>query len=338
MSYLKKALIVLAILPIAGCGLSDIMAITCAVSSEPDHCWQAVAIQDANPDECAKVTGKDFVGQNPPRDKCYLLIADETNDYGPCKDIQGGFTSYTPNECVTNIVIKNGDPDGCKNLDGLPAQQACLEAFKTSITADKLTEINDEVDKAKSEAGANPDDKDAKDKLDKLLAKQAAMFENAPEATKSTFMKNSRETILKDVDDADVKAEIVKQTLALRDQNPGMSLNDQLAKLKEVKEQQETVKRLDDEANTLMDQVKSTASDYATTAISDAAEAKARQLLSDHGSDSLKDGIAQIEGLKEKYDKASEPFKKLEEQFQGLRKQAENSRTRSDNGHPAKSR
>jgi hypothetical protein len=69
-----------------------------------------------------------------------------------------------------------------------------------------------------------------------------------------------------------------------------------------------------------MDQMKSAASEYATEKIGDAAEAKARQMLADHGSDKLKDGIAQLEGMKEKYDKASEQYNKLNEQYEKLKK------------------
>jgi hypothetical protein len=315
----RVALLIPVVLFSSGCGLGDIISLSCEFMSEPDHCYQAAAVQDANPEECAKITGQGFVGQNPPRDKCYLMIAENTGDYEVCKEIQGGLTSYTPEECVTNIAVKNVDPEGCKNLTG-PAMEACTESVTKSITSDTLTEINDKVEKAKAEAGADPSNTDAQEKLKKLLAQQAALFENASEPTKVAFMKSSREAILADVEDEDVKAEIVKLTLAARGQMPGMSLNDQLAKLKEIREQQELTKRLDEQANTLMDQIKSTATDFAKEQVSDAASAKAKEFIEARASDELKSGIARLEGLKEKYDKASEQYQAVSAQIEKLQK------------------
>jgi hypothetical protein len=276
------------------------------------------------------VTGKDFGSSNPPRDKCYLQIAENTDNYETCGKIEGGFMSYSQEECVTNIAIKNFDPEGCKRLEGSETER-CKEAIAEAITSDKLKEINEEVEKAKSAAGADPDDADAKEKLKKLLAKQAAMFENASETAKGEFMKSSREEILQDVDDEDVKSEIVRQLLAVRDQNPGMGLNDQLAKLQEIKEQQETMKRLDEHANTLMDQLKESASDFASQSLEDlygedveaykkAMAEKGRKFLEEKGGESMKQGIAQLEAYKEKYDKASAQYEALNEKVEKLKK------------------
>ncbi len=331
MKHLRNALFAVSLLLLPGCSLGSIISFSCSFMDDSEHCYQSAAVQNADPQECEKVTGKDFGGgSNPPRDKCYLMIAENTDNYSVCKDIQGGFMSYTQEQCVTDIVKKNGDPDGCNNLEGT-AVETCKRNFAATITADSLTAVNEEVEKAKSEAGANPNDPDAQDKLKKLLAKQAALFENAPEAAKSAFMKSSREALLADIDDADVKAEIVRQTLAARDSSGGMSLNDQLAKMAEIKEQQETVKRLDEQANTLMDQIKSGATDVATDAFNEkyggdiekykaAMAQKGREYLEANGGEKVKNGIAQLESLKEKYDKASEQYEKISEQIDKLKK------------------
>jgi hypothetical protein len=331
MKRLRLTLIALAVMTVSGCGLGDLIAVSCVFQGDDaDHCYQAAAVQNSDPEGCEKVTGKDFGSSNPPRDKCYLQIAENTDNYETCGKIEGGFMSYSQEECVTGIAIKNFDPEGCKRLEGSEADR-CKEAIAEAITSDKLKEINEEVERAKSEAGSDPNDADAKEKLKKLLAKQAAMFENAPEAAKGEFMKSSRESILEDVDDADVKSEIVRLTLAARDAAPGMSLNDQLAKLAEIKEQQETIKRLDEQANTLMDQVKEGASGFASQTFDDlygddveaykkAMEAKARAFLEEQGGQRMKEGIAQLESMKEKYDKASEQYEALSEKAEKLKK------------------
>lgn len=322
--------VIIAVLPVAGCGLGEIIEISCSLMDDSDHCYQAAAVQSANPDDCAKVTGEGFSGSNPPRDKCYLQIAENTGNYDACDRIEGGFMSYSREECIRNAAVKHEDPEACTRLTGADLE-ACKTAVSESITSDRLKEINEAVEAAKSAAGADPEDKEAQERLKKLLAKQAALFENAPEAAKGEFMKNSREKILEDVDDDDVKSEIVRQLLKVRDENPGMSLNDQLAKLEQIKQDQETVKRLDEAANTLMDQIKEGAGDFASQTFDDlygddvekykaAMEAKARKFVEDNASQRVKDGIAGLEALKEKYDKASEQYEKISEQVEKLKK------------------
>jgi tetratricopeptide (TPR) repeat protein len=323
MKRIHPAVLAAALLVFPGCGLADLIDLSCGFMDDPDHCYQSAAVQGSDPEKCEKIEGQGFSGSNPPKDKCYLQIAQNTGEYATCNEIEGGMMSYTVEECVTNIVVKNGDPEGCANLSGEAAIQECKDAFVASITSDKLKEINEAVENAKREG-----DKDA---LQKLLKQQAAMFENAPEGAKAEFMKSSREAILEGVDDDDVKAEIVRQTLAVRDANTGMSLNDQLAKMEEIKEQQELVKRLDEHANTLMDQIKEGASSMANDTFDDlygddvkelqtSMEKRGRAFLEEKGGEQMKAGIAQLESLKEKYDKASEQYEKINEQVEKLKK------------------
>jgi hypothetical protein len=332
MSFFRKALLVLFVLPLAGCGLGDLMAFTCQFMSNGDHCYQNAAVQDADPYGCEKVSGKDFkdTGSNPPRDKCYLQIAENTNDYNVCKNIKGGLMSYTQEECVTDIAVNTEDPAGCKHLTGAEFN-SCKATLGASITVDKLNDINAEVDAAKSAAGANPDDKDAQDNLKKLLAKQSGLFDFAPDAVKGSFFKTSREEIMSSVSDEDVKGQISKDFTDWRNKNPGMSLNDQLGKMKEIKDQQELSKSLDEQANTLMDQIKGGATDFANQTADDLygkdAEAfqkamadKTKAFLEDQGGQRMKDGIASLEYLKGKYDKASEQYDAINKQVDKLKK------------------
>lgn len=330
MKRTRDTLLGLSLLLLPGCGLGDLIEFSCTFMDDSDHCYQSAAVQSADPDECAKVSGEGFTTSNPPRDKCYLQIAENTGDYDVCNKIEGGMMSYTKEECIRNIAVKNEDPAGCKRLSGEDFE-ACKEAASANITADRLKSINEEVEAAKSAAGADPDDKEAAEKLKQLLAQQAGLFEFAPESAKAEFMKSSREALMADIDDDDVKSEIARQVIDFRDKNPGMSLNDQLAKMAEIKEQQETMKRLDEQANTLMDQIKSGASDFATTAIDDvygedieaykkAMQDKGLAYLEEKGGDDIKRGIAQLESLKEKYDKASEQYEKISEQVEKLKK------------------
>ncbi|MFA4930305.1 MAG: hypothetical protein WC570_00345 [Patescibacteria group bacterium] len=66
------------------------------------HCFQRAAVFDNDPDLCAEIAQppewKD-AGSNPPKDKCYLMIAEKTGDSAPCEYIEGGLGSYTKEEC-----------------------------------------------------------------------------------------------------------------------------------------------------------------------------------------------------------------------------------------------
>lgn len=322
--------LLLALLILPGCGLGDLIEFTCTFVDDSDHCYQSAAVQDSNPDECAKVAGEGFSGSNPPRDKCYLMIAENTGDYSACDKIEGGLMSYSRGQCVIGAAIKHDDPQGCARLTGSELDE-CKAAFAGTITADRLKEINAAVEAAKSEAGADPDDEEAQERLKKLLAQQAGLFDFATDEVKGQFFKAEREEIMADIEDDDVRSEIARLLIDHRDRNPGMSVNEQLKKLEEIKEQQETAKRLDEQANQLMDQIKEGASQFASDTIDDlygddleayqkAMQDKARKFLEDEGGETVKEGIANLESLKEKYDKASEQYEAISAQIEKLQK------------------
>ncbi len=322
--------VIVASFTLTGC-LGDLIGIMCDFFPDGDHCNQAAAIQNADPYGCEKIKGEGFKGSNPPKDKCYLLIAENTGDYDACNFIKGGLMSYTKEECITGAAVKNEDPAGCKKLAGA-ALEDCKTQISASITTDKLTEITDEVEAAKSAAGANPDDTDAKKKLADLIAKQNAFFEFANPATKGQYFKEAREKIMEDVDDDDVKSEISKVFVDFRNKNPNLSLNDQLKEMQKIKDQQDLIKSLDEQANTLMDQMKDGASDFASNTMDDlygkdiekykdAMAEKGMKYLEDKmGAKSLKRGMEQLEWMKDKYDKASEQYEAISEKLEKLKK------------------
>jgi hypothetical protein len=326
---LRLGILLAAPLLLTGC-LGDLIAVMCDFFPDGDHCYQTAAIQEGQTEECEKIKGEGFKGSNPPRDKCYLLIAENTGDYSACDQIRGGMMSYTREECILGAAVKHEDPAGCKLLTGSSYQQ-CKQQVGATITADSLKSITDEVEAAKSEAGANPDDEDAKKKLADLLAKQKDLFAFAGPGAQGQYMKNAREEIMGEVDDEDVKSEISKIFIAYRSQNPTMDLNQQIAKMKEIRDQQETTKRLDEYANTLMDQIKEGAGEFASNTVDDlygddlekykeAMAERGMKYLEEKGGKDLKRGIEQLEWMKGKYDKASEQYEAISGQIEKLKK------------------
>ena len=83
-----------------------------------DHCYQWLSVQTGDTTGCEKIPGTGFEGQNPPKDKCYLLIAEKEKDPQPCANIVGGFNSYTQDECYQGVGAGGGSADDC---DGLAA-------------------------------------------------------------------------------------------------------------------------------------------------------------------------------------------------------------------------
>lgn len=156
---------------LSGCGTINEWA--CSFFDNPDHCLQNNAIQDANPDACAKIKGADFedTGSNPPRDKCYLKIAENTGDLGVCDKIEGGIYSYTKEECILSTAIKFENPSGCKMLTGSDKDQ-CVAAVSPSVTSGSVIEIDEQIDFLKNELKKG-DDPELQKQLEGLESKKS---------------------------------------------------------------------------------------------------------------------------------------------------------------------
>ena len=115
---------------------------------DSDHCYQAVAIQDAEVDKCDKIKAEDFtwVGSNPPRDKCYMLIAENTGDLSACDKIQWWVMSYTREECILKASIANKNPEWCLELTWT-AQFDCKNALSEYITVWAALDMDLKIEK-----------------------------------------------------------------------------------------------------------------------------------------------------------------------------------------------
>ncbi len=96
-------------LVLLGC-LSDLADGGCSLLSgkDRDHCLQGAGATLGDDKLCGKIVGADFAsgGSNPPKDKCYLMTANNTEKYAPCEKIKGGAFSYTVQECVQGVADK----------------------------------------------------------------------------------------------------------------------------------------------------------------------------------------------------------------------------------------
>lgn len=110
-----------------GCGLNSCSldefscnAIASVIDMDPAHCYQWIAVKTSDTEECDKVQSENWAGtgQNPPKDKCHLMIAEKNTDPLPCDNIEGGMNSYSKDECYQSVGAKGGDADDCDKLSG----------------------------------------------------------------------------------------------------------------------------------------------------------------------------------------------------------------------------
>ena len=111
---------------LSGC-LGDLLSWGCEFAEDGEHCWQAAAVQEAEPVDCEKVITERFEHSNPPKDKCYLQIAENTGNPSVCDEIVGGPASYTREGCL-NSVLSDHHPNEC---DGSLDEVACRTVYAT---------------------------------------------------------------------------------------------------------------------------------------------------------------------------------------------------------------
>jgi len=80
---------------------------TCASfrGDEQDHCYQQEAWEKGDFLICREIQGERFahITGNPPRDKCFSMVAAKKCDPTICDFIQGGQRYFSPTECKQRI-------------------------------------------------------------------------------------------------------------------------------------------------------------------------------------------------------------------------------------------
>lgn len=143
-------LLAVSILVLPGCDyVAGLASVSCIFSPDSPHCYQDVAVQSGNPDGCEKIKQKEEfkkTGSNPPKDKCFYMVAANNEDPGTCKRIQGGLLSYTQEECQKTIAQEATKPSTCGALEG-DSIGACVNKV-TEKTLSEIDELNAGADKS----------------------------------------------------------------------------------------------------------------------------------------------------------------------------------------------
>lgn len=282
---------------LSSCSLLDnIWWIVCELMPESDHCFQFIAVQSSEPSACEKIKWTSFKdwGSNPPRDKCYLQIAENTWDESICNNIKWWYMSYSAEECKWSTRTKL-----VKTLD-----EELSELDKDIEYSVWYTEKEDLIKKKKE-----------------LEAKLRETFNKLPEKEKSDYYQKKKDEILAEVKDDDVKQQIAHSFNKFKWQNQDDILK-QIEWLKKITETEMTAKQLDENANILVDKVKSTLVDMVNEkkdTVLDDLQQKALEEVYKRSWQNMKYSLDKLKWLKETYDKWSEYYKSANEKYEKLK-------------------
>lgn len=292
---------------------------------KPDsmHCYQNLAVERSNPSYCAKIDSTPgYKKSNPAKDKCYMMVAEKTQDAKYCRLMEGGEGSYEKSECATNVATDSKNPLACQILSGKD-KKACLQATGDLLTGDDISKASSELSDKEAELRKDPGNEFLKDEVEKLRTKKNSMYDYAPADVKRDFFRKERERIFEGIDDADVRSAIVKDYTDFRKDNKDASIDELLKQMEQIKEEKETMKRLDEEANKLIDDMKNNVIQYGTDKATGAVEdigKKAWEWTWKEGSDDMKWRMSKLERLKDTYDKGSAAYTAINDKIEKFKK------------------
>lgn len=224
--------------------------------------------------------------------------------------------SYSKEDCVFEVIKSTDDPAGCDRIKKSDRYDECLQTFRSANT---LTMKDYEIETARQAVKDNPDDPEAKARLDELLTSKSKVFGLLPPEEQAAYLREKREAIMADVDDLEVQTAIGKEVNAFRKANPHADINELLATIETATEKQQTMKRLDEHANAVVDNLKQQIIDTAQWKL----EWKMTELwtdrLKENWWDEIKRALQEMEWMKDKYDKASEQYQAIQEKYEKMK-------------------
>jgi hypothetical protein len=292
---------------------------------DPDsrHCYQNLAVERADPTLCEKIeapTG--FSKSNPPKDKCYLMVAESTGDAKHCLNMVGGEGSYEKNDCISSVAVEQKDFEACDMLRG-ESRKECYQSVGKNIKTNDLDVMNDKINELEKELKYEWRDTEKKRELERLKKQQDLMYENSPPEVQRDYFRSQREKLFEDIDDAELKSMIAQDFTKFRGQNSEATVTELFDKMAEIKEEKQTIQRLDQEANKLIDDLKNNVIDYgsgkAKEAVDEVAGA-AWEWSFKRGSEEMKWQMSKLEDMKNKYDKASAQYAAINEKIEKFKK------------------
>ena len=117
------------------------------------------------------------------------MVAENTGDVDACKNIKGGQMSYSKDECILDVAVSTENPSDCNLLTG-DAHQQCVTRLGPKITADKVLEVDDQIELIKNEL-AKGSDANLEAQLKGLQDKRKDMMAVMTKSSKTSGTKKS---------------------------------------------------------------------------------------------------------------------------------------------------
>ena len=292
----------------------------CAGESNPIQCYQDLAVERADPTLCERITVREDQ-VNPQRDKCYLMVAQNTGDVEHCMNMIGGEGSFEKNDCIMGVSIQERDFEGCDLLRGNKRKE-CYEKIGENIQTNDLLNNLDEIQILEDQLRGDWRNEELKQEIEDLKRKQDLMYENAPPEVKREYYRGQREKIFDTIEDPELKRMVSRDFIDYRSENQDASVTELFERMQEIREEKETIQRLDREAQRLIDDMKENiiafGSDQAMSATEELTS-EAWQWTVERAQRDMDWDISRLERMKEQYDVASAQYEAISqriEQFQ----------------------
>ncbi len=237
--------------------------------------------------------------------------------------------SYTKEGCIGDVgskmltdAVNADDVNGCTALKKLPSayQSNYNDCVGKIATPEKIKTEDTKIDDVIEGLKKNPDDADLKKELKKLKDDKQARYSMMSDAQRASYFSEKREEIMSDIEDDDVKSTISKEYTKYR-ANEG-NINNLLDKLGEITTKQKMIKQIDEDANTLTDQIKGQldglVGDKKDAIIWEMWES-AKAWIEKNGGDKLKWSLKNMEWAMGKYEKWSEMYESMKGKYDKLK-------------------
>jgi hypothetical protein len=191
--------------------------------------------------------------------------------------------SYTKEDCIFEVISKNDDPKGCDMIKDDDRKAECNETFRS---ANALVMKDQMIDDLTAQIKEDPENPDLKAKLEQLMNSKKALFPYLSSDEQNNYVREYREKIMENIDDEEVKVSIAKEYNNYKKNNPDMDIITMMDKMKAIADKQQTLKEIDEDANQLVDAVKSQMMDLAQQgqdALTDAMKEKASDWVKENG-------------------------------------------------------
>ena len=321
-SYLKKAiLLVLVVFTLANseCDFDFSPRDPCANSNDPTHCYIDVAIERADPSFCEKIEAPpQFTKSNPPKDKCFMSVAQATGDPSHCLSMVGGEGSYERNDCIMVVAVEERSFEACELLRGNPRNE-CYEKVGENVKTNDLLNNLDEIEILEQQLRSDWRNEALKKELEDLKRKQDLMYANAPPDIQREYYRMQREKIFDSIEDPELRRMVSRDFIAYRSKNQDASVTELFERMQEIREEKETIQRLDREAQRLIDDMKENiiafGSDQAMSATEELTGA-AWEWTVERAKRDMDWDLSRLERMKEQYDKASAQYQAITERIE----------------------